>query len=219
MIMDGNKRWANTNGVSLKIGYQKGLDKLKEIVTICLEQKIKHLTVYALSTENIRRTSVSIIFNIIKYANNKIIEEFSFQKEIRIKIIGEKKNLPPTIQKEFLDIEKITKNNKKLNLNIAFNYGTNIEFLEIVKKIVSLYGNKEKKITDTILKKHMYLQNVPDPDLLIRTGGFQRLSNFILLNLGYTEIFFTKTLWPDLSKKEILKIFDNYYKIERKYGL
>tara|TARA_B100001964_G_scaffold219487_1_gene261611 strand:+ start:929 stop:1582 length:654 start_codon:yes stop_codon:yes gene_type:complete len=217
--MDGNKRWANTNGVSLKIGYQKGLDKLKEIVTICLEQKIKHLTVYALSTENIRRTSVSIIFNIIKYANNKIIEEFSFQKEIRIKIIGEKKNLPPTIQKEFLDIEKITKNNKKLNLNIAFNYGTNIEFLEIVKKIVSLYGNKEKKITDTILKKHMYLQNVPDPDLLIRTGGFQRLSNFILLNLGYTEIFFTKTLWPDLSKKEILKIFDNYYKIERKYGL
>jgi undecaprenyl diphosphate synthase len=219
MIMDGNKRWANINRVSLKVGYEKGLNKLKEVTSICLEQKIKNLTVYALSTENIQRTSVSTIFNIIKYSNNKIFKEISFQNEIRIKIIGEKKNIPATIQKEFLNIEKKTKNNKKLNLNIAFNYGTNKEFLTVVKKIVSLYGHQEKKITDTFIKKHMYLHDVPDPDILIRTGGFQRLSNFILLNLGYTEIFFTKTLWPDLNKKELLNIFNKYYKVERKYGL
>ena len=219
MIMDGNKRWAKINEVSLKEGYQKGLDKLKEIINICLELEIKHLTVYALSTENMKRVSVSTILNIILNQSKKIIKEFSSDNNVRVMIIGDRKKISPIIKREFLNIEKITKNNTKLKINIAFNYGTDIEFLSIVKKIVSLYGNKEKKITRTLLKKHMYLYDTPDPDLLIRTGGFQRLSNFILLNISYTEIFFIKTLWPDLSKIELLKIFDKFYKVERKYGL
>ena len=218
MIMDGNKRWAKLNDASLTIGYQKGLNKLKEIISICLEQEIKYLTVYALSSENMRRVSVSTIFDIIKKKSNKIIEEFSFHDEVKVKIIGERKKIPLTIQKEFMKIEKKTKNNKKLTLNIAFNYGTNEELLKVVKKILSLQVNKTK-ITHNLLNKHMYLHDIPDPDLLIRTGGFQRLSNFILLNLSYTEIFFIKTLWPDLSKKELLKIFDKFYNVERKYGL
>ena len=219
MIMDGNKRWAKKNEISLKEGYQKGLDKLREIIFICLDQEIKHLTVYALSTDNMKRVSVSTIFNIVLSQSKKIIKEFSLDNKIRVKIVGERQKIPPIIKREFLNIEKITKNNTKLKLNIAFNYGTDIEFLSIVKKIVSLYGNKEKKITRTLLKKHMYLYATPDPDILIRTGGFQRLSNFILLNISYTEIFFTKTLWPDLSKIELLKIFDKFHKVERKYGL
>ena len=217
--MDGNKRWSEINGVSLKEGYQKGLNKLREIVSICLEEQIKHLTVYALSTENMKRISISKIFDLIINQSKKIIEEFNFDNNVRVNIIGEKKNIPPIIKKEFLKIEKITQKNTKLKLNRAFNYGTDIEFLKIVKKIVCLYGNKEKKVTRTLIKKHMYLYDSPDPDLLIRTGGFQRLSNFILLNISYTEIFFTKTLWPDLSKKELLKIFDKFYRVERKYGL
>jgi undecaprenyl diphosphate synthase len=219
MIMDGNKRWADLNKATLRKGYQKGLNKLREIVAICLEQEIKYLTVYALSAENMKRVSVSTIFDIIIKQSNKIIKEFSFNQNVRVAIIGEREKIPKIINNEFLKIEKLTKNNKKLKLNIAFNYGTNVEFLKIVKQIVSLYGNKEKKITQSLLRKHMYLYGSPDPDLLIRTGGFNRLSNFILLNIGYTEFFFTKTLWPDLSKIELLKIFDKFYKIERKYGL
>ena len=219
MIMDGNKRWADLHGASLKEGYQKGLNKLKDIISVCLEQEIKYLTVYALSTENMKRVSVSTIFDIIMKQSKKIFKEFNFDNSVRIAIIGDREKIPQIIKKEFLKIEKITQNNKKLKLNIAFNYGTDVEFLRIVKQIVSLYGNKEKKITHALLKKHMYLYSSPDPDLLIRTGGFQRLSNFILLNISYTEIFFTKTLWPDLSKIELLKIFNNFYKIERKYGL
>ena len=219
MIMDGNKRWADLHGVSLKEGYQKGLNKLKDIISVCLEQEIKYLTVYALSTENMKRVSVSTIFDIIIKQSKKNFEEFNFNNNVRIVIIGDRKKIPQIIKKEFLKIEKITQNNKKLKLNIAFNYGTDVEFLRIVKQIVSSYGNKEKKITYALLKKHMYLYGSPDPDLLIRTGGFQRLSNFILLNISYTEIFFTKTLWPDLSKIELLKIFDKFYKVERKYGL
>jgi len=219
MIMDGNKRWADSHGASLKEGYQKGLNKLREIISVCLEQEIKHLTVYALSVENMKRVSVSTIFEIIIKQSKKIIEELSYDNNVRVTIIGERERIPQIINKEFLKIEKLTQNNKKLKLNIAFNYGTDVEFLKIVKQIVSLYRNKEKKITHTLLKKHMYLYGNPDPDLLIRTGGFQRLSNFLLLNISYTEIFFTKTLWPDLSKIELLKIFDKFYKIERKYGL
>ena len=184
-----------------------------------MEQEIKYLTVYALSTENMKRVSVSTIFDIIIKQSKKITEDFSFDNNVRVVIIGERKKIPQIINKEFLKIEKLTQNNKKLKLNIAFNYGTDVEFLRIVKQIVSSYGNKEKKITQALLKKHMYLYGSPDPDLLIRTGGFQRLSNFILLNISYTEIFFTKTLWPDLSKIELLKIFNKFYKIERKYGL
>ena len=217
--MDGNKRWADLNKATLREGYQKGLNKLREIVSICLEQEIKYLTVYALSSENMKRVSVSTIFDIIIKQSKKIIEEFSFNHNVRVAIIGEREKIPKIINNEFLKIEKLTKNNKKLKLNIAFNYGTNVEFLKIVKQIVSSYGNKEKKITQSLLRKHMYLYGSPDPDLLIRTGGFNRLSNFILLNIGYTEFFFTKTLWPDLSKIELLKIFDKFYKIERKYGL
>ena len=219
MIMDGNKRWADLHGASLKEGYQKGLNKLREIIIVCLEQEIKYLTVYALSTENMKRDSVSIIFDIIIKQSKKIIEEFNFSKNVRVRIIGEREKIPQNIKKEFLRIEKETQKNNKLKLNIAFNYGTDVEFLTIVKKILNSYGNKEKKITYALLKKHMYLYGSPDPDLLIRTGGFQRLSNFILLNISYTEIFFTKTLWPDLSKIELLNIFDKFSKIERKYGL
>ena len=219
MIMDGNKRWAGLHGASLREGYQKGLNKLREIISVCLEQEIKYLTVYALSTENMKRVSVSTIFDIIIKQSKKIFKEFKFNNNVRITIIGDREKIPQIIKKEFLKIEKITQNNKKLKLNIAFNYGTDAEFLRIVKQIISSYGNRKKKITYALLKKHMYLYGNPDPDLLIRTGGFQRLSNFILLNLSYTEIFFTKTLWPDLSKIELLKIFNKFHKIERKYGL
>ena len=219
MIMDGNKRWSKFNNVSLKEGYLKGLYNIKNIIKVCIEKNIKHLTLYALSSENTKRPSVSLIFDILADEYSNFFEDFKFKNDVKIKIIGEKKGLPNNILKILSVIEKQTKENKKLNLNIAFNYGTNKELLSIINNIINIHKNKKIIIDDALLQKHMYLSNVPDPDLLIRTGGFQRLSNFLLLKLSYTELIFTKTLWPDLNEIELLKIFENYKNIERNYGL
>ena len=219
MIMDGNKRWSKLNNVSLKEGYLKGLYKIKEIAKICIEKNIKHLTLFALSSENIKRPSVSIIFDILYHEYNNLLKEFEFKNYIKIKIIGEREGISSKICNIFNNIENKTKENKKLNLNIAFNYGTNKELLSIINNIIKIHKSNKIIINEDLLKNQMYLSNTPDPDLLIRTGGFQRLSNFLLLKLSYTELFFTKTLWPDLDKEELLDIFSNYKNVERNYGL
>ena len=219
MIMDGNQRWSKLNNMSLKEGYSKGFHNIKKIVKVCIEEDIEHLTLYALSSENTKRPSVSIIFDILTNEYTRFFEEYDFKNGVKIKIIGEKKDLPYNICNILSNIENQTKENKKLNLNIAFNYGTNKELLSIIKNIIDIYKNKKIIIDDAMLREHMYLSNIPDPDLLIRTGGFQRLSNFLLLKLSYTELFFTKTLWPDFNKKELLEIFESYKNIERNYGL
>ena len=143
----------------------------------------------------------------------------SNKKKVKIKIIGKRNNLSSNIKEKIFELEKKTINNKLLNLNIAFNYGFINELLYLVNNIVNLSSNKKIVINESLIRNNLYLPNTPDPDILIRTGGFNRLSNFFLLQLSYTELFFTKTLWPDLSKNEILKIFNQYLKIERKYGL
>ena len=217
--MDGNKRWSKLNNVSLKKGYLKGLYKIKDIAKICIEENIKHLTLYALSSENTKRPSVSIIFEILADEYERFFENFDYKKEVKIKIIGEKKGLSYKICDILSNLENQTKENKKLNLNIAFNYGTNKELLSMINNIIDLHKNKKIIINEALLQEQMYLSNIPDPDLLVRTGGFQRLSNFLLLKLGYTELFFTKTFWPDLDKKELLEIFENYRNIKRNYGL
>ena len=219
MIMDGNQRWSKLNNMNLKEGYSKGFHNIKNIVKVCIEEDIKHLTLYTLSSENTKRPSVSIIFDILTNEYTHFFEEYNFKNGVKIKIIGEKKDLPYNIRNILSNIENQTKENKKLNLNIAFNYGTNKELLSIINNIIAIHKNKKIIIDDALLQEHMYLSNIPDPDLLIRTGGFQRLSNFLLLKLSYTELFFTKTLWPDLNEKELLKIFENYKNIERNYGL
>ena len=206
--MDGNLRWSKKHKITAQKGYIQGLNKINEIIDICLERKIKYLTLYALSTENNKRTSVNIIYKIINNNLNQFLEKVTNNKKIKIKIIGERKNLPNNIIKNLLDLETQTIHNKLLNLNIAFNYGSNIELLNIIKKITNLSKNKKIIINEKIIKKHMYLSDTPDPDLLIRTGGYHRLSNFLLMQLSYTELFFTKTLWPDFSKKEIITIFE-----------
>ena len=221
MIMDGNKRWSKKNKISLGDGYLKGLNKINLITNICIKHKIKYLTLYALSSENINRSSVSVIYKVLANQYKNLLKEFNSKKEIKINIFGEKKNLPKTVLNIINDIETSinTKNDYKLNLNIAFNYGTDLELVNIVNKILQTTKNEELKINKNSIKKYGYLGNIPDPDLLIRTGGHKRLSNFILLNLSYTELFFIDTLWPDLKEKEIIEIFSQYKKIERKYGL
>jgi len=216
--MDGNQRWSKKHNKSIKEGYEKGLDNLLNLVNYCILKKIPHLSVYALSTENISRPSVNIIFSIIKEEYKKILVKLNKNNEVKISFIGEFDNLPANIVKIFNEINKKTEKNLQLELNVAFNYGTESELLNIITNIISKKYDLKNLSYDS-LRKFFYLNNSPDPDILIRTGGHQRLSNFLLLYLRYTELFFTNTLWPDLKIDELENIFEKYYKTKRNYGL
>ena len=217
--MDGNARWAKKNKINKQQGYQEGLNKINQIVQLCLNQKIKYLTLYALSSENIKRPGINIIYNIILNNLDYFIDQISNNNQVKVNIFGERKNLSKKIIKVIDEIENITKNNNGLNLNIAFNYGSKNELLHCFNNLKKNKKFDSKYITEKDIKNNLYLSNIPDPDILIRTGGFQRLSNFLLFYLSYTELFFTKTLWPEITDREIISIFKNYSKIERKYGL
>jgi len=212
--MDGNQRWALQNKKSKLEGYLAGLNNLKLIINRCIEKKIKNLTVYALSSENIKRASSKIIFNLIRNKHKDFLNEILKNNIINIKVIGEEKNVP----KDILNIFKLLnqKKNPTINLNIVFNYDTKDEIVYIFNKFLK---NKSKKINKKTIRSSMYLGNFDDPDVLIRTGGYQRLSNFILLNLSYTELFFTNTLWPDFNQNELDDILLKYSNINRNYGL
>ena len=212
--MDGNQRWALINKKNKLEGYLAGLNNLKFIIDKCIEKKIKNLTVYALSSENIKRASSKIIFNLIIDKHKEFLKELLKNNIININIIGEKTNIPKDILNIFKSL--IKKKNPTINLNIVFNYGSLDEIIYIVNNFII---NKNKKINKNSVRSSMYLGNIPDPDILIRTGGYQRLSNFILLNLSYTELFFTNTLWPDFSHNELESILLKFSKVNRNYGL
>ena len=217
-IMDGNQRWSEKNNKTVAEGYTKGIIKLQEIVDISINKKIQNLSVYALSAENIKRPNIPLIYDLIRAKSKNLINSLIEEKKVRIKIIGEKNNIPSDILKIFEDAEKVPVKDISLNLNIAFNYGVDGEIVNIVKQSL-LHGYKAEEINAKAIRSFMSLKDSPDPDILVRTGGFQRLSNFLLLNLKYTELFFTKTLWPDLNINELEDIMNKYLNIERKYGL
>tara|TARA_B100001996_G_C18439512_1_gene507834 strand:- start:20 stop:655 length:636 start_codon:yes stop_codon:yes gene_type:complete len=211
--MDGNQRWSKKNKKNIEQGYLAGFENLEKIVNYCLKIEIKYITVFALSSENLKRKSSYLIFNIIRKIYKKLLKDFN-NKNVNINIIGEKKNLPEDILKIFKEIKYTDRNN--LQLNIALNYGTQYEIVSIIESFIK---NKIKKIDLKQIRKKMYLGDIPDPEILIRTGGFQRLSNFILLNLSYSDLFFTNTLWPEFSIDELKKIFNEYNNIKKNYGL
>tara|TARA_Y100001970_G_scaffold1349_1_gene1558 strand:- start:1644 stop:2279 length:636 start_codon:yes stop_codon:yes gene_type:complete len=211
--MDGNQRWSKKNKKKIEEGYIAGFNNLEKIINYCLKINIKYITVFALSSENLKRNSSYLIFKIIRKIYKKLLKDLTSNK-ININIVGEKKNLPEDILEIFEKIKHSKENN--LQLNIAFNYGVQYEVKNIIESFIE---NNPKKINLKMIRQKMYLGNIPDPEILIRTGGFQRLSNFMLLNLSYSDLFFTKTLWPDFSIKELENIFDKYRNIKRNYGL
>jgi len=211
--MDGNQRWSKKNKKNIEEGYLAGFNNLEKIINYCLEINIKYITVFALSSENLKRNTSYIIFQTIRKIYKKILKDLK-NKKVNINIIGEKNNLPEDILKIFKKIKHIDYDN--LQLNIAFNYGTQFEIKNIIESFIK---DDSKKINLKMIRQKMYLGNIPDPEILIRTGGFQRLSNFMLLNLSYSDLFFTNTLWPDFSIKELEKIFTKYKNIKKNYGL
>ena len=217
-ILDGNKRWAKKNNFSNFIGYSKGFENIRNLVNFSLNIKLKNLTLYALSSENFHRSSLYLIYDIIYKNFSKYFNDLVVDNGVKIKIFGSRKNLPKKILDIFENIENLSLNNNALNLNIAFNYG----FKNEIKKVLNRVKDNSLKIN---LNNQQEIDNLfdigafPDPDILIRTGGYKRLSNFIMYNLTYTELFFTDTLWPEFSEKEFKDIITKFSNISRKYGL
>ena len=214
IIMDGNGRWGLKHYNSRNKGHRAGLNTIEKIIKISIKTNIPYLTLFAFSTENWKRPSseINYLFKLLEVFLKKKLNHFNKNK-IKLKIIGEKK-FPLKINDLLNKSEKITKDNSLLQINLALNYGSRNE---IVKAIKSLYKNK-KKINEKNISQSLYTKNVPDPDILIRTGNTNRLSNFLLWQLSYSEIFFSKKYWPDFSEEDFIKIIKKYKKIKRNYG-
>ena len=215
IIMDGNGRWGVKHKQSRNAGHRAGLNTVDLIINHCINHKIKFLTLYTFSSENWKRPKTEIAFlfklleNFLQKKINKIIE-----KDIKLKFIGELNKLPTKLQKLIKLSEKKTFNKKTLHVNIALNYGSKIELINTIKKI----KKKKIKINEKNIDNNLYTKHLPNPDILIRTGDTHRLSNFLLWQLSYTEIFFEKKLWPDFKGKDFDKIMNKFKNIKRNFG-
>ena len=215
IIMDGNGRWGLKHNKSRNYGHRAGLKTVEKIIKISIKKKIPYLTLFAFSTENWRRPQKEINFllklleNFLQTKLNQLIEQ-----KIKLKIIGDKNKFPKRIKRIINHSEEKTKKNKKLHINLAINYGSKSEIVESIKKIIKKKQNlSEKKITS-----NLYTSDLPDPDILIRTGNTKRLSNFLLWQIAYSEIFFEKKLWPDFNENDYLKILNKFKIIKRNFG-
>ena len=210
-IMDGNGRWGKKNNRGRNYGHLKGVETVKKIVKISIELKIPILTFYVFSSENWRRPKkeINFLFKLIKNYFKQEIESI-IKQGIKINILGEKKKLSTEIKSILSKTKILTKNNKKILVNLAINYGSKNEILYAFKKT--------KKITLKNFEKNLYNQNITDPDILIRTGGHRRLSNFMLWQLAYTELFFLNKLWPDFNSNDLIRIINKFKKIKRNFG-
>ena len=215
IIMDGNGRWGLKHNKSRNYGHRAGLKTVEKIIKISIKEKIPYLTLFAFSTENWRRPQKEINFLL------KLLESFLqtklkqlIEQKIKLKIIGDKNKFPKRIKKIINHSEDKTKKNKKLHINLAINYGSKSEIVESIKRILKNKQNvSEKKISS-----NLYTSDIPDPDILIRTGNTKRLSNFLLWQLAYSEIFFEKKLWPDFNENDYLKIVNKFKLIKRNFG-
>ena len=214
IIMDGNGRWGLKNRNSRNEGHKSGLNTVEKIIKESIKLKISYLTLYAFSTENWNRPKkeINYLFNLLENFLSNKIKDLNKQN-IKLKIIG-KKNFSKKLNTLLKLSEKKTEKNTTLQINLALNYGSKFEILNAIK---SMSRNK-LKINEKNFKKHLQTKNIPDPEILIRTGNTKRLSNFLLWQLAYAEIFFEKKLWPDFNEKDYIRIIKKFKKIKRNFG-
>ncbi len=214
IIMDGNGRWGLKKYNSRNKGHRAGLDTVEKVIKIGIKHKIKYLTLFAFSTENWRRpkTEIYYLFSLLENFLKVKLKQFH-KNNIKLKILGEKK-FSKKLNNLLIKSEKITKNNDRLQINLALNYGSKKEIVSAVNKI----KNKKLRITEKNIANFLHTKNIPDPDMLIRTGNTTRLSNFLLWQISYTEIFFSKKLWPDFNEEDFIKLINKFKKIKRNYG-
>ena len=214
IIMDGNGRWGLKNKNSRNLGHSEGIKVVENIIQETIKKKIKFLTLFAFSTENWKRPSYEINYllnlleKFLKQSAKKFIEE-----DIKLKIIG-KKNFSNKLNKLLTQAEKKTSHNKKLQINLALNYGSKDELINAIRYLIK----NNETINKKNFEKYLFTKNIPDPDILIRTGNHNRLSNFLLWQLAYSEIFFIKKLWPDFNINDYRKIINKFRKIKRNFG-
>ena len=213
IIMDGNGRWGLKHKNSRNLGHKEGLKTVEMVMKYCIKKNIKFLTLYAFSTENWKRPlkERNYLFSLLEIYLKEKLEKINNEK-IRIKILGEK-NFSHKLNKLLNFAEKRTIKNTKLQINLALNYGSKKEIVYAFKRL-----NKKIKISEYDISRNLYTKNIPDPEILIRTGNTQRLSNFLLWQVAYTEIFFEKKLWPDFKNEDLRRIMKKFSYIKRNFG-
>ncbi len=222
IIMDGNRRWAKQKGLPSAFGHKKGVDSLKTIMRACDDFGIKYLTVYAFSTENWNRKQeeVDFLMDLLGKTLQNELQEMH-ENGVVINFIGDIKRLNPKLQEILAHSVEVTKNNTGVRLQIAFNYGSRDEIVHAVKCIAQKVKNSEIDIDDInedLISDSLYTKNIPDPDLLIRTGGEMRISNYLLWQIAYSEFFVTKTLWPDFDKSALADAVEEFHSRQRRFG-
>ncbi len=215
IIMDGNGRWGLKKNKTRNYGHAQGIKVVENIISEAIFRKVKYLTLYTFSTENWKRPKKEIKF-LIYLLQSYIKKELKnlIKKNIKLKIIGNLNKFPKSLKSKLRNAEKLTNKNNKIQLNIALNYGSKEEIIRSIKKI----NNLNKTINEKNINDFLYTAGIPDPEILIRTGNRFRLSNFLLWQLSYTEIFFVKKLWPDFNKKDFNNIISKFLKIRRNFG-
>jgi undecaprenyl diphosphate synthase len=222
IIMDGNGRWAKKQGFLRAFGHENGTKSLKEIIKTSATIGIENLTLYAFSTENWNRPKLEVE-TLMKILINSLKKELTTLQDnnIRLNAIGNLEKLPKSAQLELLDVMQKTKNNTRMTLTLALSYGSREEIVNVVKNIAEKVKNNIisiDSIDDSIIKEHLYTQNLPDVDLLIRTSGEHRISNFLLWQIAYAELYFTDILWPDFKEQDLYEAIISYQKRERRFG-
>ena len=212
-IMDGNGRWGKKKNRNRNSGHYAGVKTVKKIVEASIKFKIPVVTFYVFSTENWKRpkTEINFLFNLVSSYFKSELQNV-IKNDIKINIIGELNKLPNKLKLILKQTVKKTRNNKKILVNLALNYGSKKEIINTLKKI------RLKKITENNVKNNLYTKNIPDPDILIRTGGKKRLSNFMLWQLAYSELYFLNKLWPDFNIRDLKKVINDYKSIKRNFG-
>ncbi len=222
IIMDGNGRWAKKRGLPRLSGHKQGAEVLKKITQFASEEGIKYLTVYAFSSENWGRPESEVrgLMTLLNHYLDK--EEASFfEKDIRLRVIGDKTRLPPSVQERIKRIEDASANQQGLSFQIALSYGSRPEIVNATQSILTDVANgtlKPENLTESLFSTYLYTKDLPDPDLLIRTGGEKRLSNFLLWQSAYTELDFIEKYWPDFTPADLSKILKAYHQRSRRFG-
>ena len=215
IIMDGNGRWGLKKKKSRNYGHKQGLETVDKIINAAINKKIKYLTLFVFSTENWKRPKkeISYLFDLLEYYIDNKIKNL-LDRDVKIKVIGDTKLFPKLLIKKIKIVEKKSANKKKIQINMALNYGSRQEILRSIKKVIK----KKITINEKNITNNLYTKDIPDPEILIRTGDTNRISNFLMWQSIYTEIFFIKKLWPDFNQNDFNKIINKFNKIKRNFG-
>ena len=215
IIMDGNGRWGIKKKKSRNFGHKKGLEAVEKIISAAQTKNIKFLTLYVFSTENWKRplNEIKYLFTLLEKYIDRELENLK-RKKIKIKVIGDISSFPKKLKNKISKVEKLTKNNDKIQINMALNYGSRQEIIRSFK----IMKKKTLSVNLKNFEKNLYTNNIPDPDILIRTGNTKRISNFLIWQIIYTEIFFEKKMWPDFNKQDFFRILKKFKLVRRNFG-